>query len=494
MLIDGQEVEAGSGERFDVVNPATGAVIAAVPAADAEDVDRAVRAAKRAFEASPWPHMSVFERAKVLNRFADLLEANLDRLYALETLNNGRPVVETRAQLARLAEWYRYANALLVSQRDAALPTTGPYVSYIQRVPLGVCGILTPFNHPMLILAQSLSGALAAGNTVVIKPSELTPLTTLLLGRLASEAGVPDGVVNVVTGLGRPTGEAIASHPDVAKVNFTGGEAGGRAVSEAAGRRFARVTAELGGKAPVIVFDDSDLETAVNGTAFGGFVAAGQTCIAGSRLLVQESIYDEFVDRLSSKADAICLGDPSDNRTQMGRSPTSATAVTVRCANCASDSRQPRRSYSCSTISTGLTLDPWNSSARCCAGRRLRPCSSRWLSVLVKRRSASPPRSSRRTAGGNCSASKSGLLRATRLKSYSVTRLTTPPHPGSTWRAAATRSISSSSPDHSLVSTRQPFLSSRLRISTCRPRLLSRWARSWLSCRTAHALCWRGQR
>ena len=317
MVIGGEDVEALAGERFEVRNPATGAVIAEVPLAADEDVDRAVQAAKAAFD-GPWPRMSGFDRARILNRFADLLESNLEQLYVLETLNNGRPVVETRAQLARLAEWYRYANALLVAQRDAALPTTGPYVSFIQRVPLGVCGLLTPFNHPMLILAQSLSGALAAGNTVVIKPSELTPLTTIVLGRLAREAGIPDGVVNVVTGPGLPTGQAIANHPDVAKVNFTGGEQGGRAVSEAAARRFARVTAELGGKTPVIVFDDADLSDAVNGVAFGGFVAAGQTCIAGSRLLVQETIYDDFVSALSDKAEAIRVGDPNDPATQMG--------------------------------------------------------------------------------------------------------------------------------------------------------------------------------
>ena len=170
----------------------------------------------------------------------------------------------------------------------------------------------------MLILAQSLSGALAAGNTVVIKPSELTPLTTILLGQIAREAGIPDGVVNVVTGPGLPTGQAIANHPDVAKVNFTGGEQGGRAVSEAAARRFAKVTAELGGKTPVVVFDDADLSDAVNGVAFGGFVAAGQTCIAGSRLLVQETIYDAFVSALAEKADAIRVGDPNDPATQMG--------------------------------------------------------------------------------------------------------------------------------------------------------------------------------
>jgi acyl-CoA reductase-like NAD-dependent aldehyde dehydrogenase len=318
MLIGGETVDAVSGVRFPVLNPATGRPIAEVPAAGAEDVDRAVRTARRAFESGPWGRMDGFDRSRLLNRFADAIDDNLALLYELETLNNGRPVIETRAQLARLADWYRYAAGLLLAQRDAVLPATGPHVYYLQRVPLGVCGLLTPFNHPMLILAQSLSGALAAGNTVVIKPSELTPLTTLELGRLALEAGIPEGVINVVTGFGDPTGAAIANHALVAKVNFTGGQAGGRAVSTAAAGRFARVTAELGGKAPVMVFDDVDLRDAVNGVAFGGFIAAGQTCIAGSRLLVQQAIYDEFVERLARKAETIRVGDPSDDRTQMG--------------------------------------------------------------------------------------------------------------------------------------------------------------------------------
>ena len=318
MLIGGEEVEALTGERMPVVNPADGTVIGDVPAASAEDVDRAVLNARAAFDDGPWPHLDTFERARLINRFCDLIEDSLDQLYVLETLNNGRPVVETRAQLARLAEWYRYAAALLLSHRDATLPAKEGYVTYLERSPLGVCGLLTPFNHPMLILAQSLSGALAAGNTVVVKPSELTPFTTILLARLALEAGIPPGVFNVVTGIGPTAGAAIAEHPLVAKVNVTGGERAGRAVSAAAASRFAKVTAELGGKTPVVVFDDVDMDDAVNGVAFAGFVAAGQTCICGSRLLVHEGIYEEFVDRLAAKAASIRVGDPKDPETQMG--------------------------------------------------------------------------------------------------------------------------------------------------------------------------------
>ncbi len=318
LLIGGEEVEPIGGNWIDVLNPADGSVIGEVPAAEAEDVDRAVRAAREAFENGPWPQLDGFERARLLTRFCDLIDERLEQLYVLETLNNGRPVVETRAQLARLAEWYRYAAALLLAQRDATMPAKGGNLTYLERSPLGVCGLLTPFNHPMLILAQSLSGALAAGNTVVVKPSELTPFTTILLARLALEAGIPPGVFNVVTGLGPSAGKAIAEHPLVAKVNVTGGEAAGRAVSAAAAARFAKVTAELGGKTPVVVFDDVDLQSAVDGCAFAGFVAAGQTCICGSRLLIHERIYDEFVERLAAKAAAIRVGDPSDPGTQMG--------------------------------------------------------------------------------------------------------------------------------------------------------------------------------
>jgi acyl-CoA reductase-like NAD-dependent aldehyde dehydrogenase len=317
MVIGSEIVDARSGANRDVLNPANGSVVGRVPEAGAEDVDDAVQVARRTFESHVWSGMSPADRAKRLHAFADAMEAALDDLYVLESLNNGRPVTETHAQMGRIGEYYRYTASLLVAQRDAMIPSSGPHHVYLRRAPLGVCGILTPFNHPLLILAQSLSGALATGNCVVVKPSELTPLTTLYLARLALECGIPAGVLNVVTG-GHEAGAALVGHHGVAKINFTGGEAGGRAVGAAAAGRIARVTTELGGKSPVMVFDDADLDTAVNGAAFGAFVAAGQTCIAGSRLLVQETVYDEVVERLAAKAAAIRLGDPSDPRTQMG--------------------------------------------------------------------------------------------------------------------------------------------------------------------------------
>ena len=318
MRIGAELVDATSGETLEILNPATADVVTTTPAGGAEDVDRAVRAARKAFDEGPWPRMERSERARLLHRFADRIEEGMEDLFRLETLNNGRPVRETRAQVGRLPEWFRYNAALLLAERTNVIPMPGPYLNYLLRHPIGVCGLLTPFNHPLMILAKSLAPALATGNTVVIKPSELTPLTTLTLAGLAAEAGIPDGVINIVTGTGADAGKALAEHPSVAKVTFTGGTEVGRSVGVAAAQRFARATTELGGKSPVLVFEDAGLERAVKGAAFGAFIAAGQTCICGARIIVQESIYDDLVEGLAKIARSIRLGDPSDERTQMG--------------------------------------------------------------------------------------------------------------------------------------------------------------------------------
>jgi acyl-CoA reductase-like NAD-dependent aldehyde dehydrogenase len=318
MRIGAELVDATSGETLDILNPATAEVLTTTPAGGAEDVDRAVRAARHAFEQGPWPRMERSERAKLLNRFADRIEGRMADLFRLETLNNGRPVRETRAQVTRLPEWFRYNAALLLAERTDVIPMPGPYLNYLLRHPIGVCGLLTPFNHPLMILAKSLAPALATGNTVVVKPSELTPLTTLELAGMAAEAGIPDGVLNVVTGTGASAGKALAEHPGVAKVTFTGGTEVGRSVGVAAAERFARATTELGGKSPVLVFEDAGLEPAIKGAAFGAFIAAGQTCICGARIIVQESIYGDVVEGLAQIARSIRVGDPSDEGTQMG--------------------------------------------------------------------------------------------------------------------------------------------------------------------------------
>lgn len=298
------------GQFRDILNPATGEVIATLPEHGEREVDAAVSAARRAFEVGPWPSMVRSDRAKLLLHIADAIENSSETLYSLETRNNGRPITETRAQLSRVPEWFRYNAGLLAAQRQAVLPGDGPYLSYQQRLPLGVCGIITPFNHPMLILARSLSAALANGNTVVVKPSELTPLTTLALADILAEAGLPDGVLNVVTGA-RAAGERLTHHPDIAKITLTGGTEAGRSAAVATAARFARITAELGGKTPVLLFDDVDPAIAAEGAAFAAFVAAGQSCVAGSRFLVQRGIYDDFVAALAARARAIRLGDPA---------------------------------------------------------------------------------------------------------------------------------------------------------------------------------------
>jgi len=318
MRIGSDLVEAASGETLEILNPATGALLTTTPAGGPEDIDRAVRAARRAFEDGPWPRLERSERAQVLHRFADRIEERIEDLFRLETLNNGRPVRETRAQVGRLPEWFRYNASLLLAERTEVVPMPGPYLNYLLRHPIGVCGLLTPFNHPLMILAKSLAPALTTGNTVVVKPSELTPLTTLELATIAGETGIPEGVINVVTGTGASAGKALAEHPHVAKLTFTGGTEVGRSIGVAAAQRFARATTELGGKSPVLIFEDAGLERAVKGVAFGAFIAAGQTCICGSRIIAHESIYEQVVEGLAATARAIRLGDPADELTQMG--------------------------------------------------------------------------------------------------------------------------------------------------------------------------------
>jgi len=313
LFIDGKFVDAASGETMDIINPADGATIGTLSKASAQDVGRAVQCAHDAFESGVWRDMAFQQRARVLNRFADLFEADLENFYKLETLNNGRPIVETRAQISRLPQFYRYFAALALTRRSDVIPIEGPYLCYTQRVPL-----MTSFNHPLMILSKSLAPALATGNSVVIKASEQTPLTTVRLVALLQQAGVPDGVVNVINGEGKEAGAALARHPLIAKVVFTGGTEVGRSIGEAAAQTFALTTLELGGKGAVILFDDMDIDRAVNGAAFAAFIGAGQTCVCGARLLVHESIYEKFLEKFRTKVEAIRVGNPADLNTQLG--------------------------------------------------------------------------------------------------------------------------------------------------------------------------------
>jgi phenylacetaldehyde dehydrogenase len=318
LFINGEFADAASGKTMDIVNPATGEVLGRLASAGPSDVDRAVVAAQSAFDEGKWSRASIQKRARVLNRFADLFEEDLEAFYKLETLNNGRPIIETRAQISRLPQFYRYFAALALTRRSDVIPIEGPYLCYTERVPLGVVALMTSFNHPLMILSKSLAPALATGNSVVIKPSEQTPLTTIRLAQLLDRAGVPKGVVNVINGAGAEAGAALAAHPKIRKVTFTGSTEVGRSIGAAAARNFAAATLELGGKGAVILFDDIELERAVNGAAFAAFIAAGQTCVCGSRILVQRSTYNSFLEKFRTKAASIRLGDPADSATQLG--------------------------------------------------------------------------------------------------------------------------------------------------------------------------------
>lgn len=314
----GGSVIAGGGPRLEVRDPATGQVLATVESADAADVDLAVRVADETFRSGTWSSMAIHDRAQVMHRFADGIERRMKDLYRLETANNGRPITETKAQITRLPEWYRYNASLLLADRDAVVPMRGDYHSYTSRTPLGVVAILASFNHPMMIASKSLAPALATGNSVVLKPSEQTPLTAMLLGDIAREAGIPDGVLNVVNGLGPTAGAALTEHELVRKVVFTGGTEPGRSIALATAGRFAKATLELGGKSPVIIFPDTPVDVAARGAAFAGFIGAGQTCIAGSRLIVHRDIYEPFVQALADVARGIRIGDPAAETTQLG--------------------------------------------------------------------------------------------------------------------------------------------------------------------------------
>lgn len=316
MHINGRRVAAASGAYFDVENPATGACVARAARGDGADVEAAITAATAAQPG--WGATPAIERAKVLERFAALLRARLDELAALEVAQIGRPIREMRAQLARLPEWYEYFAAVARTYEGRVHPFGGDYVNYTLRRAAGVVGLITPWNHPMLILTKKLAPALAAGNAIVVKPSEQAPMTPLLLAEMLEEAGLPAGVCNVVTGLGAEAGKALTTHPGLAKVDVTGGTETGRLIGAAAGHNLAGFAAELGGKASVLIFDDMDLDRAVSGALFASFIASGQTCVQGARLLVQRTRYDAFVDALVARVNSLKVGDPTDVTTQMG--------------------------------------------------------------------------------------------------------------------------------------------------------------------------------
>lgn len=320
MFIGGRWVDSVSGQTFETHDPSTGEVICRVAEGDAADVDLAVQAARRAFESGPWPQKSAAERGRLLHRLADLIEQHHKELAALETLDNGKPyAVALAADLPLAIKCYRYYAGWADKIHGKTIPIEGPYFCYTRHEPVGVVGQIIPWNFPILMQAWKLAPALAAGCTIVLKPAEQTPLTALRVAELAQEAGIPDGVLNVVPGFGPTAGAAIAAHPDIDKVAFTGSGEVGRLVMAAAARsNLKRVSLELGGKSPNIVFADADLDAAVQGAYDGLFFNQGQCCCAGSRLFVEEKIHAEFVARLVEKAKKQKLGDPFDLATTQG--------------------------------------------------------------------------------------------------------------------------------------------------------------------------------
>jgi acyl-CoA reductase-like NAD-dependent aldehyde dehydrogenase len=319
LFIGGEWQDAASGRTFESINPATGEVLATVAEADASDVDRAVSAARAAFEEGAWPRMLPRERGRLLHRIADLLEANADHLARLETLDNGKPVREARMfDVQGSIDCFRYYAGWADKITGDTLPAVGPFLTYTRREPIGVCGQIIPWNYPLQMAAWKVAPALACGNTVVLKPAEQTPLTALELARLAHEAGLPAGVLNVVPGFGETAGAALVAHPDVDKIAFTGSTPVGKLIQREAAGTLKRVSLELGGKSPNIVLADADLEAAVRGAISAIFYNTGQACTAGSRLLVEESVHAEFMEKLLARAAAMKPGDPLDPKTRMG--------------------------------------------------------------------------------------------------------------------------------------------------------------------------------
>ena len=318
MLIGGKPVDALSGKTFESQNPYTGEPWAQVPDGGPEDIDAAVAAARAALDGE-WGAMTGFARAALLRRLGDLVTQNAERLARLEVNDSGKLYREMIGQLNALGGWYHYYAGLADKIEGRQIPSPNPnYLVYTRREPVGVVGAITPWNSPLLLMTWKLAPALAAGCTVVVKPSEHSPVSSLGFAELFDRAGFPAGVVNVVSGLSRETGARLAGHPGVDKVAFTGSTATGRAVAKAAGENINKVTLELGGKSPQVVFPDADLAAAANGIIAGVFAATGQTCMAGSRLIVHADVHDELIRLIAERASRIKLGDPNDADTEMG--------------------------------------------------------------------------------------------------------------------------------------------------------------------------------
>ncbi|MFN5769086.1 MAG: aldehyde dehydrogenase family protein [Pirellulaceae bacterium] len=319
LLIDGQWVDSASGKTFATINPATEEVIAQVAEGDREDIDRAVQAARRAFESGPWSRMDARDRGRLMYRLADRIEEELEELAALESLDNGKPIRDSRAaDLPLVIDCLRYYAGYADKIHGSTIPVRGNFFTYTRKEPVGVVGQIIPWNFPMLMVAWKWGPALAAGCTIVMKPAEQTPLTCLRMAQLAMEVGFPAGVINVVPGFGPTAGGALVEHPGVDKVAFTGEHRTAQIIMRNASQSLKRLTFELGGKSPNVILADADLERAADGAHFGLFFNQGQCCCAGSRVFVEKKIHAEFVDRLVERASKRRLGHPLSEETEQG--------------------------------------------------------------------------------------------------------------------------------------------------------------------------------
>jgi betaine-aldehyde dehydrogenase len=317
LYIDGEFVAPQSSATIDVLDPATGDVIARVPDANAEDVDHAVRAARAAFDEGPWKDATAQDRGRVLFKLAEIVRARADELAELETRNSGKPIVEAEFDIADVATCFEYYGGLATKIHGDVIPVPDNAMSLALREPIGVAAQIIPWNYPLLMASWKLAPALCAGCTTVLKPAEQTPLTALTLASSFRDAGVPPGVINIVTGAA-DTGRAMVNHPDVDKIAFTGSAEVGKAIMRGAADTLKKISLELGGKSPNIFFADADFESAVEGALFGIFINQGEVCSAGSRILVQRPIYDRFVEAMVAKAKSITVGAPLDRATKMG--------------------------------------------------------------------------------------------------------------------------------------------------------------------------------
>lgn len=319
LFIDGRWVDSISGRTFESFNPATDEVNAIVAEAGPEDVDLAVKAARRAFESGPWAEMAPGDRGRLLNKVAQALWAKADMLAEVESQDNGLPINETKfIAMPAMIDVLEFYAGLANKVQGSTLASPNNRFNFTLKEPIGVIGAIVPWNFPLMLTMWKLAPALAAGNTIVVKPAEQTPVSILELVKIFQEVGIPDGVINVIPGYGKIAGDALSSHPDVDKIAFTGSTNTGRLIMQAASKNLKPISLELGGKSPNIVFDDASIDNAVNGSMFGIFFAQGQVCASGTRLFVQESIYDRFMESFVKKARSIRVGNPLDHTTQMG--------------------------------------------------------------------------------------------------------------------------------------------------------------------------------